>query len=209
MATAVDLQSYIAEDTIFITPTGSRLYGLENVESDYDFTVLSAGKKISSSNSQGEIDIRRVDFRTFYTGITEKPGGVFLEALYSQKKILGPRAAEYMPILEELTPAMPQLRSNIYKMGLTVLREERRKRVRFAAYLASRWNQWYWSGAQRYNPTLTPEEKLALEEITERLLPLSKEERRAIFKAELFFLDEDRAREIFQLNLNPQQFAMG
>lgn len=94
-------------------------------------------------------------------------------------------------------------------MGLTVLREERGKRVRFAAYLASRWNQWYWSGAQRYNPTLTAEEKVALEEITERLLPLSKEHRRAIFKAELFFLDEDRAQGTFQLNLNPRQSAMG
>lgn len=202
MATAVDLQSYIAEDTIFITPTGSRLYGLENAESDYDFTVLSAGKRISS-HSSGEIDIRRVDFRTFYTGITEKPGGVFLEALYSQKKILGTRAAEYMPLLDRLAPAMPELRANIYKMGLAVLREERRKRVRFAAYLASRWNQWYWSGAQRYNPTLTPEERVALEEIAERLLPLSKEDRRAIFKEELFFLDEDRAQETFQLNLHP------
>lgn len=203
MATAVDLRSYLAEDTIFITPTGSRLYGLENSESDYDFTVLSAGKRISSSNSSGEIDIRRVDFRTFYTGITEKPGGVFLEALYSQKKILGPRAAEYMPLLDELTPAMAQLRANIYKMGLTVLREERWKRVRFAAYLASRWNQWYWSGQQRYNPTLTEAERDALEELTERLYPHSKEDRRAIFKEELFFLERDRALETFQLNLHP------
>lgn len=84
-----------------------------------------------------------------------------------------------------------------------MLREERWKRVRFAAYLASRWNQWYWSGEQRYNPTLTAEEKLALEELTERLYPHSKEERRAIFKEELFFLERDRALETFRLDLNP------
>ncbi len=206
MATAVDLRSYLAEDTIFITPTGSRLYGLENAESDYDFTVLTASdRKISSSTALGGIDIRRVDFRTFYNGLTERPGGVFLEALYSQKRILGPRAAEYLPLLDEFVPAMAELRANIYKMGFTVLREERRKRVRFAAYLASRWNQWYWSGEQRYNPTLTADEKLALEELTERLYPHTEEERRAIFKEELFFLDADRARETFRLNLHPRQ----
>ena len=204
MATAVDLRSYLAEDTIFITPTGSRLYGLETPESDYDFTVLTASdRRISSSNSQGEIDIRRVDFRTFAEGLTEKPGGVYLEALYSKKKILGPLAADYMPFFEDFVPAMPPLRATMYKMAISVLREDRWKRVRFAAFLASRWNQWYWSGAQRYDPTLTADEKIALEEITERLYPHSKEERRAIFRSELFFLEKGRAQKTFRLNLNP------
>lgn len=56
-----------------------------------------------------------------------------------------------MPLLDGLVPAMLHLRANIYKMGLAVLREERR----------------------------------------------------AIFREELFFLERDRALETFRLRLQP------
>ena len=202
MTLAPDPQDYIREDTVFITATGSRLYGLENEHSDYDFIVVSAGKRISTAKISGELDMRRVDFETFATGLRDKPGGIYMEALYSQEKIYGPLADRYMDFLDGFTPALGPLRSSMMKMATAVLHEDLLKRVRFAAYLASRWNQWYWSGQQRYNPRLTAPEREAVEQLGQLLLPLGYEERRRILKDELFFLEEKRARELFALELS-------
>lgn len=204
MATAPDLQSYLSEDTIFITPTGSRLYGLETPESDYDFTVVSSGKRISTADVTDHLDIRRVDFITLSKGLRDKPGGVYLEAIYSQEKILGPRAPLHMGYLDRFVPALPALRASMFKMASAVLHEDLYKRVRFAVYLASRWNQWYWSGQQYYDPRLTAAEREAVELIAQRLHPLGYEERRAIFSSELFFPRMEIAQELYQLNLDPR-----
>jgi len=197
MATAVDLREFLAEDTIFITPTGSRLYGLENEHSDYDFTVLSAGDRISTVNHNSGIDIRRVDFLTYARGLRDKPGGVFLESLYSQKKILGAQAATYLPYLNSFTPKATALQANMLKMAIAAVRKEPYKRVRFAIVLASRWNQWRWAGQGRYNPTLAPEERKPIEELATRLFELEPDERERILRDELFTLDERGARETY------------
>jgi len=203
MRSEPDLQSLMAEDTIFITATGSRLYGLENRKSDYDFTIVSAGDPISTSVVTDELDLRRVDFITYMRFLHEKPGGAFLESLYSQKKVLGPMAERYMPHLESFVPSAERLRANLHKIAAGPLRKDLYKRVRFSIFTASRWNQWYWSGARRYNPTLTEPEKQALNGLTDRMMPMELEERLRFLDEELFFLDLPRAKEVFNLNLEP------
>lgn len=198
METAVDLREFLAEDTIFITPTGSRLYGLENEHSDYDFTVLSAGEKVSTVNHNDGIDIRRVDFWTYSQGLRDKPGGVFLESLYSRKKILGPQAATYLPYLNSFTPKATALQANMLKMAIAAVRKEPYKRVRFALVLASRWNQWRWEGQGRYNPTLTEEERRPIEELATKLFALDPDEREHILRDELFTLQETEARALYR-----------
>lgn len=203
MRTAPDLQSLMAEDTIFITPTGSRLYGLENAESDYDFTIVSAGRRRSTSTITDEYDLRRVDFLTFTRMLEDNPGGTFLESLYSDKKVLGPLAEFYMPHLEAIVPSASRLRANMLKVAIGPLKKDLYKRVRFGAYTASRWNQWYWSGQKRYSPTLTESEKSALNGIADRMMPMDYEERKRFLRDELFFLDCSEAERVFSLNLNP------
>ena len=197
MAIAVDLRDYLTEDTIFITPTGSRLYGLENEQSDYDFTILSAGERHSFVHYQDGIDIRQVDFLTYARGLRDKPGGVFLESLYSQKKILGAQAANYLPYLNGFTPKATALQANMLKMAIAAVRKKPYKRVRFAIVLASRWNQWRWSGQGRYDPTLTPEERQPIEDLATGLFELDPDERERILRDELFTLDEQGARELY------------
>lgn len=198
MALSLDLSQFLGDDTVFITPTGSRLYGLENAESDYDFTVLSAGDRISTVNHSNNIDIRRVDFLTFARGLRDRPGGVFLEALYSQKKILGPQAVAYLPYLHSFVPKATGLQANMLKMAIAAVRKEPYKRVRFAVVLASRWNQWRWSGLNRYNPSLTAEEREPIEVLAARLFPLEPDERERILRDELFDLDEPNARALYR-----------
>jgi len=198
MELSVDLRQFVAEDTIFVTPTGSRLYGLENAESDYDFTVLSAGGRISTVNHSEKIDIRRVDFQTYAKGLRDKPGGVFLESLYSQKKILGPMAPAYLPYLNNFVPRATGLQANMLKMAVAAVRKEPYKRVRLALVLASRWNQWYWEGRGRYNPTLSSSERESIEVLADQLFELSPDQREAALREGLFNLDETEARELYR-----------
>lgn len=191
----------MGEDTIFITPTGSRLYGLDHAESDYDYMILSAGARISTSVSTEQIDLRRVDFGTYAKALENKPGGVFLEALYSNRKILGPMAESYMPFLKDFVPSASRLRADLLKIAEGPLRKDLYKRVRFSAFTASRWNQWYWSGARRYDPTLTEPERAALNRIADQMMPMDLDERLRYLHEELFFLDLPRAKEIFSLKL--------
>jgi len=201
MHSAPDLQSLMAEDTIFITPTGSRLYGLDHPGSDYDYIIVRAGDRISTSVVTESFDLRRVDFLTYIEALTAKPGGVFLESLYSERKLLGPLAEKYMPELDSFVPSAERLRRNLHKIAAGPLKTDLYKRVRFSAFTASRWNQWYWSGKRRYDPTLTEPEKIALNGIADRLMPLSYGDRLKVLDEELFFLDRSEAERTFSLKL--------
>ena len=207
MANTPDPRDFITEDTIFITPMGSRLYGTDNAQSDYDFLILTTGengKRINSSKVTEELDMRRVDYNTLITALNTKPGNHYLESLYSNKKILGPRAADYMPALENFIPAADKLRNTLFKTAIGALHEDKYKRIRFAMYLASRWNQWYWSGQRKFNPTLNSAELEAITELADKLFPLDYDARRAYFSANLFFQDKPRAENLFKLDLNPR-----
>lgn len=207
MANTPDPRDFITEDTIFVTPMGSRLYGTDNAQSDYDFLILTTGengKRINSSKVTEELDMRRVDYNTLITALNTKPGNHYLESIYSNKKILGPRAADYMPTLEAFIPAADLLRNMLFKTAIGTLHEDKYKRIRFAMYLASRWNQWYWSGQQKFNPTLNSAELQAITELADMLFPLDYDARKEYFKSNLFFQDKAMAESTYKLDLNPR-----
>lgn len=207
MAYEPDPREFITEDTIFVTPMGSRLYGTDNADSDYDFLILSTGengKRINSSKVTQELDMRKVDYETMMTALITRPGNHYLESIYSNKKILGPRADDYLPILDSFIPAANLLRTTLLKTAIGALHEEKYKRIRFSAYLASRWNQWYWSGQQKFNPTLNSDELNSINGMADQLFPMSYPERKAHFEEYMFFQDKETAEEIFMLDLNPR-----
>lgn len=197
-------EDYLSETSIFVTPVGSRLYGLANEHSDYDFLSVELprlGRKLSKQTISGDADVRRVDFRTFWQAIHVKPGNLYLEALYSRKKVLGSHWEEFGELLESFRPSANLVRQTFHKTAVGTLYEDSYKRTRLGFYLASRWNALYWSGGESYDPQLTSEEREAVEKLAQEATTLgSMEERRELLDSQ-FFLAQHLARERYNLSI--------
>jgi len=197
-------EDYLSETSIFVTPVGSRLYGLANEHSDYDFLSVElspSGRKLSKQTLSGDSDLRRVDFRTFWQAIHVKPGNLYLEALYSRQKVQGAHWREFRDLFEGFRPSANLVRQTFHKTAAGTLYEDVYKRTRLGFYLASRWNALYWSGGESYDPTLTGEEREAVESLAQEATALGSMEERREFLDSHFFLARQLARESYNLTI--------
>lgn len=171
----------MTDDTVFITPVGSRLYGLENADSDYDYFVIRDKDMRRNKHSvQEEFDVRTFSAIGLHEMLMRKPTHTGLEALYSPLRVLGPRASTWMPFLDGIRPGLPALRHTFLSAALgtlTVKDEAKFKRFRLGLMLADKYIEATKSGGL-YNPRLSPLEADDLHARAEALFGDSLEARR-------------------------------
>lgn len=179
------IASMMDDSTVFITPIGSRLYGLENADSDYDY--LKVTNRLVRKNTHSvhdEFDIRVFSWFSLFEMLMKKPTHTGYEALMSHSKAFGPMAAQYMPLLNSYRPGMSALLKTFISASLgtlTVKDEDKFKRFRLGLLLAKNFNE-ACENEGRYNPTLTSHEARELTARAEELFMLPEDERPDIIR---------------------------
>lgn len=186
--TARHIDELMTEDTVFISPVGSRLYGLENADSDYDYFVIRDCHMNKSRHTiSDDYDLRIFTPILMHEMLMRKPTHTALEALYSPLRVMGPRASLWMPFLDGFRPSFPELRRTFISTALGTLSvkdEAKFKRFRLGLYLAQK----YWEARDNdgyYNPRLAAAEAATLTARAEELFALPEDARRDILLAEL------------------------
>lgn len=184
----------MTDDTVFITPVGSRLYGLENAESDYDYFIIRDNEMKKNTHSvQEKYDIRVYSAISLHEMLMRKPTHTALEALYSPQRVLGSCADKWMPLLDGIRPGLPQLRRTFLSTAIGTLDVKdsvKFKRFRMGLMLADKYVEATKNGG-RYNPQLSPDEAANLTARAEDLFAGSDEDRRRIILAKFGEPNED------------------
>lgn len=179
------IESMMDETTIFITPIGSRLYGLENAESDYDYLKVTTRLVRKNTHSvRDEFDIRVFSWFSLFEMLMKKPTHTGYEALMSPAKVYGPMADQYMPFLNSYRPGMSALLKTFISAALgtlTVKDEDKFKRFRLGLLLAKNFNE-ACENEGRYNPTLTSREAAELTARAEELFARPEDDRPDIIR---------------------------
>lgn len=174
------IDEMMTDDTVFITPVGSRLYGLEKPDSDYDYFIIRDRKMRKSTHSiKDEYDLRIFNPILFYEMLMRKPTHTGLEALYSPLREFGPAAAKWMPFLDAFRPGLPALRQTFLSASIGTLNvrdDVKFKRFRLGLHLADSYAYAYAHDGY-YNPRLSPARAAELTARAERLFNASEEER--------------------------------
>ena len=174
------LASLMTDDTVFITPTGSRLYNLADEHSDFDYLqVRDDGRRSNSHSVVGELDVRVFSPQSLLDLATRKPSHTTAEAFFSPLKSYGPAAARWMPMLAAFRPAALATAANFKRTAIGSLQtgDKEFKRLRFALYLAWAARELRTKGF--YNPQLTDEHAAELTESARRFQLLYSPEERA------------------------------
>ena len=173
------LASLMTDDTVFITPTGSRLYNLANEHSDFDYLqVLDDGRKSNAHSVVGELDVRAFSPQSFLDLAARKPSYITAEVIFSPLKSYGPAADRWMPMFAAFHQASLATAANFKRIAIDALQtgDKEFKRLRFALYLD--WAARELRAKGFYNPQLTNEHAAELTENTRRFqLRYSPEER--------------------------------
>ena len=143
------------------TVHGSRLYGLNHADSDYDYyTVLAEGGRSTSQVLSGDDDSLTVPFNVFSRHISE---GVpqALEALFSRLADPSPLDAYRANFYPDTAKAATIYRRAIKSTALFGTAKRRRQALRHAFNLAEMFD------TGRFNPTLTPEQVAFVWEVSE------------------------------------------
>lgn len=180
------MAALMTNDTVFITPVGSRLYGLNNADSDYDYFVIRDKDMSRNKHSvQDEFDVRTFSAIGLHEMLMRKPTHTGLEALYSPLRVLGPRAEKWLPFLDGIRPGLPALRHTFLSAALgtlTVKDDVKFKRFRLGLMLADKYTEATQNDG-RYNPRLSPREAAHLHARAEALFGDSLEARKEILRA--------------------------
>lgn len=192
--TEAHIADLMTDDTVFITPVGSRLYGLENSDSDYDyFVVRDCAMSKSRHTISDDYDLRIFSPVLMHEMLMRKPTHTALEALYSPLRVMGLRAPLWMPFLDGFRPSLPELRRTFISTAIGTLGvkdDAKFKRFRLGLYLAQK----YWEARDNdgyYNPRLTPDAAAALTARAEELFTFPEDTRRDLLLAELGEPHED------------------
>src|SRR5699024_156527 len=180
------MREMMTDDTVFITPVGSRLYGLENENSDYDYLQVFGSRRRNSQSLHDEFDVRKFSWVGLYEMLLKKPTHTGLEALYSPFKMYGPAADTYTPFLSAYRPSIPQMLNAFVSTALGTLNvkdENKFKRFRLGLLLAHNFNNAKMNGGF-YNPHLEADEASRLTEYAEELFEQPEEDRPALVRAE-------------------------
>lgn len=171
------------ENTVFITPVGSRLYGLETPASDYDYFVIEDRPMRKNKHSvSDEYDVRLFSPINLHEMLMRKPTHTGLDAIYSPFRVLGPKGEKWMPFIDGFRPGLPALRRTFLSAAigtLDVKDEAKFKRFRLGLHLANLYNEAARNGGL-YNPHLEPEAAAALTAQAEELFEHSRDDRKAI-----------------------------
>ena len=187
MHTDERIAALMTDDTVFITPTGSRLYNLANEHSDFDYLqVRDDGRKSNAHSVVGELDVRVFSPQSLLDLATKKPSHTTAEAFFSPLKSYGSAADRWIPMLAAFRPAALATAANFKRTAIGSLQtgDKEFKRLRFALYLA--WAAWELRAKGFYNPQLTDEHAAELTESARRFQLRYPHEERADAIAALF-----------------------
>lgn len=179
------IESMMDDSTVFITPIGSRLYRLENANSDYDYLkVTSRIVRKNTHSVHDEFDIRVFSWFSLFEMLMKKPTHTGYEALMSPIKAYGPMADQYMPFLNSYRPGMSALLKTFISAALGTLAvkdEDKFKRFRLGLLLAENFNE-ACENEGRYNPSLNDREASELTARAEALFARPEDERPGIIR---------------------------
>lgn len=187
-------------DTLFVSPIGSRLYGLENKNSDYDYVAIKdSTDRISFQKVSDVVDIKIMDVMELIEQYRKGINVNQLDIVYSRMKQVKPEwMQKWQPFFNGLRPDMRILRENLHRNARNNMRSDLFKRVRLGVYLASRWNYIYNYGVENYNPNLSANEKVAINMIAKNIFSKESVDERLAIINHMFTLGKDDAKELFK-----------
>lgn len=142
------LKGVDAKDVVFTTPHGSRLYGLDHEDSDYDGMVVYRNSRKPVHKKVGEEDTIHVGFSHLLLYAVEG-SHQYLEGLFSQQKTW--YAVEYKPVVDSIVVPSGPVRKK-YERTIKKFSFGPEKQRRHAVRLA--YNLMRLSRDGRFNPTL-------------------------------------------------------
>lgn len=194
------IRTHAGDQLIFAAQSGSRLYGLDNEDSDHDYIAISASESKFTKEYKINEDVEYVlvDYKTFMNRIAEKAPHQYIDALASNRKILGPQE-HLLSTLTSIRPSYSQIIRSFVSGAFGAMRNDQLKRFRFGLFLATRANnlgmfdpeaEFDWNLP---TPHLTEYKAEALKELAESLYSDSYEERK------------ETLRSIIMIDFNPER----